>query len=97
MDDNEDPTHIRMGTFFMVMGGGIFILFVVSDLADKADFDYLFVAMLLIGIGWALRRGKTPPPSAGRFEWWRSTREEANRRKAEKKKDKQEAEKKKHG
>lgn len=51
----------------MVMGFGAFILFVTSDIAEKVDFDYLFIAMLLIGIGWAMRRKKAPPPSAGRF------------------------------
>ena len=95
--DSNDPILVRVGTFFFVMGGGIFILFVVSDLADRADFDYLFIGVLLMGIGWIFRRGKTPPPSAGRFEWWRSTREEARRHKAEKAKAKQEAKKKQHG
>ncbi|WKZ34483.1 MAG: hypothetical protein QY332_12755 [Anaerolineales bacterium] len=65
--DNPDPILARVGTFFMVMGGGAFILFVTSDLADQVDFDYLFIAMLLIGIGWVFRRRKAPPPPAGRF------------------------------
>jgi hypothetical protein len=88
--DNEDPIIVRVGTFFLVMGGGVFLLFVASDLADKADFDYLFISVLLIGIGWVFRRGKAPPPSAGRFAWWRKGREEAKK----KKQAKQEAKKK---
>lgn len=88
--DNEDPIIVRVGTFFFVMGGGIFLLFVASDLAQAADFDYLFVAVLLMGFGWYLRRGKAPPPSAGRFAWWRKRREEA----IKKKQTKQEAKKK---
>jgi hypothetical protein len=88
--DNEDPIIVRVGTFFLVMGGGIFILFVASDLAQQADFDYLFVAALLMGIGWVFRRGKAAPPSAGRFAWWRNRREEAKK----KKQAKQEAKKK---
>lgn len=91
--DTEDPIIIRVGTFFVVMGGGGFILFVISDLADKADFDYLFVSTLLIGIGWAMRRGKEAPPSAGRFAWWNQTREEARR----KKEDRREKKRKKNG
>lgn len=43
------------------------MLFVVSDLAREVDFDYLFIAMLLIGIGWMMRRRKSPPPPSGRF------------------------------
>ena len=38
----EDPFGVRVGMFFMVMGAGAFILFVVSDLAKNPDFDYLF-------------------------------------------------------
>ncbi len=91
MEENEDPLIVRVGTFFLVMGGGVFILFVVSDFAENADFDYLFIALLLMSIGWVFRRGKAPPPSAGRFEWLRRKREETiNKRRA-----KQEARKKK--
>ena len=88
--DNDDPVIVRVGTFFFVMGGGVFVLFVVSDLAERADFDYLFLSVLLMGIGWIFRRGKAPPPSAGRFAWWRNRREEAKK----KKQAKQEAKKK---
>ena len=89
--DDDDPIIVRVGTFFFIMGGGVFILFVVSDLAEKADFDYLFAAVLLMGMGWVFRRGKAPPPSAERFAWLRKTREEARN----KKRAKQEARKKK--
>jgi hypothetical protein len=83
--DEHDAFIIRVGTFFLVMGGGVFILFVVSDLANNADFDYFFLAAALIGIGWVLRRGKSPPPSSGRFATWNKKREEAKRKKQEKK------------
>lgn len=79
--DNGDPLIVRVGMFFYVVGGGVFVLFVASDLAKKADFDYLFVAVLLMGIGWVFRRGNAPPPSAGRFAWWRNRREEAKKKK----------------
>ena len=70
----EDSLTIRMGTFFMMMGLGSFVLFVTSDIADKVDFDYLFVAMLLISVGWFFLRKKAPPPPAGRFEYLRKLR-----------------------
>jgi hypothetical protein len=92
--DNDDPFIVRVGMFFYVIGGGAFLLFVASDLAQKANFDYLFVAILMLGIGWMFRRSKAPPPSAGRFAWWRKTREESKKKKAEKAKAKQEAKKK---
>ncbi len=78
--ENDDPLIVRVGMFFYVVGGGAFVLFVASDLAKKADFDYLFMAILMIGIGWIFRRSKAPPPSAGRFAWWKKTREEAKRK-----------------
>jgi len=65
--DTEDPFEVRIGTFFVVMGGGIFLLFVVSDVADQVDFDYFFISLILFVIGYYLRRSKAPPPSAGRF------------------------------
>jgi len=88
--DEDDPIIVRVGTFFFVMGGGVFVLFVASDLADQVDFDYLFLSVLLMGIGWFFRRGKAAPPSAGRFSWWKKKREEAKK----KRQAKQEAKKK---
>jgi len=66
MDSNE-PFIFRVGMFFLVLGMGAFVLFVISDIAEQTEFDYLFIAMLLIGVGWMLRRSKTPPPPSGRF------------------------------
>jgi hypothetical protein len=88
--DSEDPLIYRVGMFFYVIGGGAFVLFVTSDIAEQADFDFLFTALLMAGIGWMLRRGKAPPPSAGRFSWMKKQREEARK----KKQGKQEAKKK---
>jgi len=70
----DEPLIVRVGTFFLVLGVGSFILFVASDLAQKADFDYLFIAMILIAIGWGFRRRKAPPPPAGRFSMFRRRR-----------------------
>lgn len=82
--DNEDPLIVRVGMFFMVMGLGSFVLFVTSDIAEKVDFDYLFIAMLLIAIGWSMYRKKAPPPPAGRFEYLRKMRENAKNKNADK-------------
>jgi flagellar biosynthesis component FlhA len=92
--DNEDPIVVRMGTFFLIIGAGAFLLFVISDLADKVDFDFLFISVLLLFVGWYFRRKKAPPPSAGRFSYVNKTREDARKRKEEKEKAKQEAKKK---
>jgi hypothetical protein len=78
MEENEDPIEVRVGTFFIVLGGGAFLLFVMSDFADRVDFDYFFIALILIVIGYYFRRSKAPPPPSGRFSWfkgvWQKTR-----------------------
>lgn len=67
--ENDDPIEVRVGTFFVVMGMGIFMLFVVSDLADKVEFDYFFASAILLVIGYYFRRKKAPSPAANRFSW----------------------------
>jgi hypothetical protein len=89
----EDSFGVRVGMFFLVMGGGVFILFVASDLANKADFDFLFLAMILIAIGWSLWRKKPPPPSSERFSYVRKLRDESKRKREERIKAKEEAKK----
>jgi hypothetical protein len=86
----EDPLIVRVGTFFIVIGIGMFILFVASDLAEKPEFDYLFIAMVLFGIGWMFRRRKAPPPSADRFSYFRRMR---TRKRVDKPRGKQEEKK----
>ena len=66
---------IRIGTFFVVMGVGIFILFIASDSAGKTNFDYLFWSVMLTVVGLMLRRRKPPPPPSGRFSYVRRLRE----------------------
>jgi hypothetical protein len=66
MESNE-PFIFRVGMFFLVLGMGALVLFVISDIAKQTEFDYLFIGMLLIGIGWMMRRKKAPPPPSGRF------------------------------
>lgn len=62
MDENEDPFEVRMGTFFVVMGAGIFLLFVISDVSERVDFDYFFISIILFAVGYYFRRSKAPPP-----------------------------------
>jgi len=59
---------IRVGTFLILLGLGMLILFIASDYAQQANFDYLFWAVLAVTVGFMLRRRKTPPPPSGRFE-----------------------------
>ncbi|HEY6072111.1 MAG TPA: hypothetical protein VIV15_01680 [Anaerolineales bacterium] len=60
----------------MIVGSFLFILFVTSDLAERVDFDYLFLAMLVGGIGWLLyNRNRARPAAAGRFAFLRRARQ----------------------
>ena len=57
----------RIGTFCILIGLGVFILFIASDSAGQANFDYLFWALLAVVVGILLRRKKEEAPSSGRF------------------------------
>jgi len=74
----------RIGTFLVLLGIFSLILFLASDFADKPDFDWLFIGMVLAAIGFFFRRRASPPPSAGRFSGIRKLRENSRKRKQEK-------------
>ncbi len=76
---------IRIGTFFILIGVGIFILFVASDYANQTNFDYLFWAVLSVTIGIMLRSRKPSPPPSGRFSYLHKMRGDRNDHKEEKK------------
>lgn len=80
-----DEFIIRIGTFFILIGVGIFILFVASDYANQTNFDYLFWAVLSVTVGILLRRRKPPPPPSGRFSYLRRMRGGEHGHKEEKK------------
>jgi hypothetical protein len=66
----------RIGVFFLIVGAFLFILFVTSDLAERVDFDYLFLSMLSGGTGWLIyNRNRARPSAAGRFSFLRKARQ----------------------
>jgi hypothetical protein len=75
---------IRIGTFFILLGVGVFILFVASDYANQTNFDYLFWAVLSVTVGIMLRRRKPPPPPSGRFAYLRGLRDHSKKNRDEK-------------
>lgn len=78
--ESDEPLIYRVGTFFYVIGAGAFLLFVVSDFAKQPKFDFLFLSLVMFGIGWMFRRGKPGPPSAGRFSWWNKQMDEMKKK-----------------
>ncbi len=81
---NQKEIAPRVGTFLLLLGLFSLIFFLASDFANQPDFDWLFVGMLLMAIGYGLRRRAAPPPPAGRFSLIRKLRENAKNRKEEK-------------
>jgi UDP-N-acetylmuramyl pentapeptide phosphotransferase/UDP-N-acetylglucosamine-1-phosphate transferase len=78
----------RIGTFLILLGIFFFILFLASDFANLTDFDWLFLGLIFVAIGFFFRRRATPPPPAGRFGMIRKLRENAKNRKEKGKKKK---------
>ncbi len=78
---------IRVGTFLILLGLGMLILFIASDYANQSNFDYLFWAVLAVTVGLMLRRRKAPPRPSSRFE---SLRRWTGRSRDEDKEDKDE-------
>ncbi len=70
----DEGFTLRIGTFFILIGTGIFVLFLASDYAKQTDFDYLFWAVLAITAGILIRKRKPPPPPSGRFSAWKRWR-----------------------
>ena len=73
----------RIGTFLILLGIFALVFFLASDFAKQPEFDWLFIGMVLVGIGFLFRRRATPPPPAGRFGMVRKIREDAKKRKEE--------------
>ncbi|MCP4142203.1 MAG: hypothetical protein GY755_18315 [Chloroflexi bacterium] len=76
----------RIGTFFLVLGLGAILLFVISDIAKTVYFDYLFLGLLLSGFGIYLRRNTEKPPPSGRFAGWKKMRSKEKKEKKEEEK-----------
>lgn len=89
--DEERPTEqgdliSRIGTFLILLGIFALIFFLASDFANEPEFDWLFIGMLMMAIGFFFRRRAAPPPAAGRFGMIRKMRENAKKRKEERSK-----------
>jgi hypothetical protein len=80
----------RIGTFFLLIGVFLFIIFLASDMGKQTDFDYLFLAIIAVVAGWMMQRKRPRPPSAGRFGYIRRMRAGAKKKPGEKQKPKQE-------
>ena len=58
----------RVGTFFLLVGTGILVLFILSEAARQTMFSYFCWSTILLVIGFAFRaRYKKSLPPSGRF------------------------------
>jgi hypothetical protein len=65
--DRKEIVH-RIGTFFLLVGIGLFIIFMASDAAQNVSFGYLCWSLILVIIGFVFRgQFKRSAPSSGRF------------------------------
>jgi len=76
---------VRMGSFFTIIGIGLMVLFAVTYLANAPDFNFFFLGLVSIYVGWRLSRRKSPPPPSGRFATIRKWRESGKNKPEEKK------------
>ena len=71
----------RIGLFLILLGTGILILFIASEGAGSANFDYLFWALLAIIVGFFVRRRHDAEPPGERFSLLRKLRDKNRGRK----------------
>jgi len=66
---NRKEFLYRIGTFFLLVGTGMLIFFMLSEAAKQPLFNFFCWSMILLSIGFIFRaqyRKASPPPS-GRF------------------------------
>jgi len=92
--DEMDPKEFvaRVGFFFILIGLGLMVLFIFSDIGQQTQFNYFFYSVGALLMGFWLRRGNSKPrPNGNRFEGLRKIRQkqaEAAKKREEKKKGK---------
>ena len=79
----------RVGTFFILVGIGLTVLFVASDASveftgKRADYSLLCIAIALFMMGFLFRRTATPPQAAERFRYVKKIQERREAAKKEK-------------
>jgi hypothetical protein len=79
----------RVGTFFFLIGLGLFMLFIASDASrshggDPTNYTFLCAAVTLFMVGFLFRRTASPPEAADRFRSIRKIQEQREAAKKEK-------------
>jgi hypothetical protein len=85
MDQQPDFTP-RIGTFLILVGIGLLLVFIGSYLAKSPHFSYLFSSLVVLAFGVLLRRRATPRQSPGRFRVVRGIYDKSKERQEQRKK-----------
>jgi len=65
--DRKEVLH-RIGTFFLLVGIGLFVIFMASDSTQNVAFEYLCWSLILVIIGFVFRgQFKKSVSPSGRF------------------------------
>ena len=66
---NRKEFFYRIGTFFLLVGTGLLIFFMLSESAQKPLFDFFCWSVIILTIGFLFRAQyrKPDPPPSGRF------------------------------
>jgi uncharacterized protein YqhQ len=72
MSDNQPNNYseliYRVGTFFLLIGIGLVVIFILSEAAQETSFSYFCWGTILLVIGFMFRaQYKRSIPSSGRF------------------------------
>jgi hypothetical protein len=67
--NNYTELIYRVGTFFLLVGIGLVILFILSESAKQVVFSYFCWGTILLTVGFLFRAQykRAAPPSSGRF------------------------------
>jgi hypothetical protein len=83
--DRKEVLH-RIGTFFLLVGIGLLVFFMLSEAAQKVTFSYFCWSLILIIIGFIFRgQFKKNVPTSGRFSLVRKFMPKAKKENQEKK------------
>ncbi len=92
MDEGFVP---RVGTFFILVGIGLALIFAGSWTDGKADAGWLLASLISVVYGYWLRRPKGPRQQTVRFSYLRKSRDRSRQQKAERAEKKKQKKKKK--
>lgn len=83
---DQQPEFVpRIGTFFILVGIGVMLMFIGSGLAKAPHYGYLFTSLIILAFGVLLRRRAKPRSSSGRFRAIRGIYDKSKERREQKK------------